>query len=334
MSLSYLDKTGLAALWAKIKALIPKKVTDLEDVAESSSSSPNDGAVLVWNGRNIYTKKGWYYSDSHYIEYDNYDSGLDADTVGDAIDEIANNYLPLDPKGSDNPLISNLELNKANNPRYYTKSSSVNCILDNNGISSGTYYAGLFNVDTNDEIIGTFETAASSNGAISSRMTARNSGTGSQVTNMLALGVYNSGAPFVTITNEAKDAWRVALGLQYSSTGSITLNSAGAYGYVTGANKTLDIFIPMPALLPSVTMTVTDIKADMRVTPGAYIYASSANYLARFDTVTPISRNGGRVLLIRCANSKETIKTSASGSPTVTNNVPVTGSVTFTLEFG
>jgi hypothetical protein len=311
----------------EVKADIP---TDLTDLVGSTSR----GNVLVYDGASIISEHGWYATDATWIGYDNSSSGLSADYVGDAIDEIADNYLPIDPQGSNNPLVSNLELKKNDNPRYYTKSSSIDCTLSNNGMSSGTYYAGLFNVDTNDTIIGTFETLTSSNGAVSSRLTARNSGTGSQVSNILTIGVYNSGSPFVTISDAAKDAWRVALGLQYPSTGSITLNSAGAYGYVTGANKTLDIFIPMPALLPSATMTITAITGDMRVTPGAYIYASAANYKSYFDTITPISRNNGRVLLIRCANSTETIKTSATGSPTVANNVPVNGSITFTLEFG
>jgi len=93
MSLSYLDKTGLAALWAKIKALVPKKVTDLEDVAEPSSSYPNDGAVLVW--KEYMPKQGWYYSDAHYIAYENAHSDLNSDTVGGAIDELDSEKNPL-----------------------------------------------------------------------------------------------------------------------------------------------------------------------------------------------------------------------------------------------
>lgn len=236
---------------------------------------------------------------------------------------VSNTSLRAEAYKNGNGLIwgnQNMRLDKDNNPRYYTNSTSVDCTLSNNGMSSGSYYAGLFNVDINNTIIGTFETAMSSNGAISSRMSARNSGTGTQIINMLTLGVYNNGDPFVTIggsninTSDLQLAWQAALGLVFAPRDSCNLVGMTCAGHLTSSKTNVVFYIPLAKPIASTvsSVSVSSTSCEIRHSDGGYIGSGALNSRGTISSSIAAGRQGVTVTL------------TLSTASTLTNNAPIT----------
>ena len=67
----------------------PGGVTNIDDLSDVSASSPSRGEVLIFKGTSTPIGDTWYSGNAGWIGYDNSTSGLTADYVGDAIDELA-----------------------------------------------------------------------------------------------------------------------------------------------------------------------------------------------------------------------------------------------------
>lgn len=67
----------------------PGGVTNIDDLSDVSASNPSRGEVLIFKGTSTPIGNTWYSGDAGWIGYNNSTSGLTADYVGDAIDELA-----------------------------------------------------------------------------------------------------------------------------------------------------------------------------------------------------------------------------------------------------
>lgn len=145
------------------------------------------------------------------IEYDNANSGLSADYVSDAIDELDARKSIISTTWND---ITNSTSPLPNTIRYTGKeihciANDVDASLSDNDISS-TQYAGMYVRDGEKNNIGKCAVDIYNTGMVEMQLYAQNKGTGSNVSNYLSLQVANDGTRSISVN--APEAWRQAIG--------------------------------------------------------------------------------------------------------------------------
>lgn len=224
------DNSTQIATTAYVQDSVIKNIVDLEDV---NAYSPSKGEVLVYDGASIIAKHGWFSTDATWIGYDNYRSGLSADYVGEAIDELDARKSVISTTWND---ITNSTSPLPNTARYTGKeihciANDVDASLSDNGISS-TQYAGMYVQDGEKNNIGKCAVDIYNTGMVEMQLYAQNKGTGSNVSNYLSLQVANDGTKSVSVN--APVAWRQAIGPELltsspSSFSDKTISTGGSW---------------------------------------------------------------------------------------------------------
>ena len=211
----------------EVKTSIPTVINDLSDV---EAYSPSKGEVLVYDGASMIGKHGWVSTDATQIGYDNSSSGLSADYVGDAIDELDARKSIISTTWND---ITNSTSPLPNATRYTGKeihsiANDIDASLSDNGISS-TQYAGMYVQDSEKNNIGKCALNVST-GNIGFQLYANDPY--SSTTNSLTLNVAKNGTRSVTVSDAV--VWRKAIGPELltsspSSFSNKTISTGGSW---------------------------------------------------------------------------------------------------------
>ena len=190
----------------EVKADIP---TDLMDLVGSASK----GDVLVYDGASIIAQHGWYTTDATWIGYDNYASGLSADYVGDAIDELASGK---------NPLIAN-----------YTSTSQSSISL-----SSGTTSSAFTNVTSVNLtpgiwlLFGTLNFATNNSGTRAGLISASSNATGANYWGTVLTGAADGMNTRIQVISIVAPTSNITYYLEAKQTSGSSLTTTGQLNYL------------------------------------------------------------------------------------------------------
>lgn len=213
-----------------------------------------------------------------------------------------------------------------------TKTPDPAVSLKHETMNIGTAPSTMSNVgvlhfhDSNNFEMGTFWTRYTTEKAVELLARVRNNGTGSNVDNVLILGVDNNGKRTVSVSETA--VWRKALGLCYKA--NDTYNESGYVihaGHVTGSTKGIEFSVVVPLSMENIsTVTITACKGILRGIKG---------YLDNKSTATDfVAETGYTFAATKRSNNTVSITIMKSSVfANVDNNTPATFAGTLTLKF-